>query len=68
MLASKLGCHLWCVCVLAGNQISGPLPPGLTALDSLLAVRLSSNRLTGSLPLEYFQLKSLHILNLVGHC
>ena len=51
--------------MLTGNAIGGPLPTAIANITSLLALRVSANSFTSTLPEEYFQMSQLRLLNLV---
>ncbi|KAL5169652.1 Receptor protein kinase TMK1 [Glycine soja] len=46
------------------QQLNGTLSPSLAKLDSLLEIRLAENSITGKVPSNFTQLKSLRLLDL----
>ncbi|KAJ1435330.1 Serine/threonine-protein kinase, active site [Sesbania bispinosa] len=51
----------------SGNQITGPIPPGLGDLVSLVALNLSRNHLQGQIPTSLGQMKDLKFLSLADN-
>jgi Leucine-rich repeat (LRR) protein len=49
---------------LGSNQISGPIPVGISSLANLTALSMENNLLSGSIPTTVGNLQSLFILNL----
>ncbi|KAG2639481.1 LRR receptor-like serine/threonine-protein kinase RPK2 [Panicum virgatum] len=52
---------------LAGNRLSGTIPPGLGSCAALRRLRLSSNSLDGSIPQQIGKLAKLRVLDLSGN-
>ncbi|KAF3444863.1 hypothetical protein FNV43_RR14556 [Rhamnella rubrinervis] len=51
----------------SGNQITGPIPPGIGKLVSLLALNLSWNMLHDQIPTSLGQMRNLKYLSLAGN-
>ena len=52
------------VILLAGNRLSGPIPPELGNLMNLVRLTLSNNQLSGPIPIKFANLASLSWLSL----
>ena len=52
---------------LAGNGLSGALPPAISMLNRVVSLDLSGNSISGPIPTEIGQLTELHSLNLAGN-
>ncbi|CAB9508239.1 LRR receptor-like serine threonine-protein kinase [Seminavis robusta] len=49
---------------MAGNNLHGPLPPGMGALSNVEWFQLDGNALTGTIPTQWSTMTSLHTLKL----